>query len=245
MTSARWSSVCVGAGIAIGLTATACSSNGDETDTPHVIIVKSAGDTQTVIAGLPVPISPTVVVTSDGTPAAGDTVVFAIADQVPGPGGGAVTGATPVTDANGFAAVGAWIPGVAGQHMLTATVRGISASKVTFTATATSYSVVVHPIIGTDHQNAVAGTSVALPPEVLVEEVSQTEGLVPVVGATVTFVVGEGGGSVTGPVATTDSAGMASVGSWTLGATPGTNTLEVVVSPLPDPQFTFNATGTQ
>jgi hypothetical protein len=47
----------------------------------------------------------------------------------------------------------------------------------------------------------------------------------PVAGAPVTFSVQSGGGSVTGGSATTDASGIATVGSWTLGPTIGTNTL--------------------
>jgi adhesin/invasin len=66
----------------------------------------------------------------------------------------------------------------------------------------------------------------------------------PVAGATLTFSVTGGGGSVTGGVTTTDANGIATVGSWILGPNPGSNTLSVVVSPLPDVQQTFTATGT-
>jgi hypothetical protein len=64
----------------------------------------------------------------------------------------------------------------------------------------------------------------------------------PIVGAPVTFTVTAGAGNVTGGVATTGSDGVATVGSWAIGA--GSNTLRASI-PAPfrvDPVF-FNATG--
>lgn len=54
----------------------------------------------------------------------------------------------------------------------------------------------------------------------------------PVPGQTVGFSVTNGGGSITGPVTTTDAAGEATVGSWTLGTIPGANTLQASAGPL-------------
>ena len=61
-------------------------------------------------------------------------------------------------------------------------------------------------------------------------------------GVAVTFAVASGGGSVTGGSATTNSAGVATVGSWILGATPGPNAL--TASAIGLPSVTFTATGT-
>ena len=60
-------------------------------------------------------------------------------------------------------------------------------------------------------------------------------------GVTVTFAVGSGGGSVTGGSALTNSVGIATVGSWILGASPGPNTLTASATGLPS--VTFEATG--
>ena len=48
----------------------------------------------------------------------------------------------------------------------------------------------------------------------------------PVSGLTVTFTVTSGGGSITGGTDVTGDDGIAEVGSWTLGSTPGANTLQ-------------------
>jgi len=49
-------------------------------------------------------------------------------------------------------------------------------------------------------------------------------------GATVTFSVASGGGSVTSGVVTSNAAGVAQVGGWTLGGSAGVNTLKATVS---------------
>ncbi len=54
----------------------------------------------------------------------------------------------------------------------------------------------------------------------------------PVPSATVTFAVTGGGGSVTGGTATTNANGIAQVGKWTLGTSPGVSTLSATVTRL-------------
>lgn len=61
-------------------------------------------------------------------------------------------------------------------------------------------------------------------------------------GVAVTFAVASGGGSVAGASATTNSAGIATVGSWILGEVPGLNALTASAAGLPS--VTFEATGT-
>ena len=89
-----------------------------------------------------------------------------------------------------------------------------------------------------DLQSAPVGTAVAIAPRVKVADALGN----PVPGAAVTFAVAGGGGSITGASTTTDASGLASVGSWTLGAAAGTNTLTATVTGLTP--VTFTATGT-
>ena len=92
-----------------------------------------------------------------------------------------------------------------------------------------------------DAQTAPAGTAVAVAPAVLV-----TDGVgAPVPGVVVTFAVASGGGSVAGAAATTGSNGIATAGSWTLGAAAGTNTLTATVAGagITGNPVTFTATG--
>jgi hypothetical protein len=74
-------------------------------------------------------------------------------------------------------------------------------------------------------QTAPAGTAVPVRPAVVVRDAGGT----PVAGVAVTFAVAGGGGSVTGGGATTGTDGVATVGSWTLGNSAGTNTLQATV----------------
>ena len=91
----------------------------------------AAGNNQHAAAGTTVPVRPAVVVRdANANPVAGVTVEFEIVS-----GGGSITGASQVTDANGRAAVGSWTLG-GGANVLQATASGtgISGNPVTFTA---------------------------------------------------------------------------------------------------------------
>jgi hypothetical protein len=72
-----------------------------------------------------------------------------------------------------------------------------------------------------DGQSAIVGNPVAIPPSVIFTDSTGA----PVDSVPVTFSVGSGGGTVTGASVLSGPDGVATVGSWTLGATPGTNTL--------------------
>ena len=210
-------------------TATATQQAG-----PPANLVKFAGDAQTGATGAAVLVAPAVKVTdASNTPLSGIGVTFAVAS-----GGGSVTGASATTNASGIATVGSWTLGAAaGNNTLTATVTGLS--PVTFAATAVSPGV---PVLVTktagDGQTAAAGSALPVRPAVKV-----TDGLgTRVAGVSVTFAVASGGGSITGGTVTTDTGGIATVGSWTLGPAAGANTLTATVTGLT--AVTFAATGT-
>lgn len=96
-------------------------------------------------------------------------------------------------------------------------------------------------IYGGDGQSAAVNTAVATPPSVIVTDTSGT----PLEGAVVTFSVLSGGGSITAAVDTTGPDGIAQVGSWTLGVTPGINTLMASVAGATPASVTFTATGSE
>jgi adhesin/invasin len=197
-------------------------------------VAKHAGDSQTASAAAAVATPPSVLVSDAyGNPVSGATVTFAASS-----GGGAVTGAAATSDASGIATVGGWTLGsTIGTNTVTATVAGLP--PATFTATSTAAA--AKKLTG-DNQTATVASAVATPPAVLVQDANQG----PIPGASVTFAVGSGGGKLAGggftEVATTDASGVATVGSWTLGTTMGTNTLTATVSRVPP--LTFTATGT-
>jgi len=88
-----------------------------------------------------------------------------------------------------------------------------------------------------DNQSANNGTSVAIPPAVTVQDAQGNA----VAGVTVVFAVGPGNGALIGSTQVTNSSGVATVGSWTLGPV-GPNTLTATVGSLP--AVTFSATST-
>lgn len=99
------------------------------------LIVAVAGDAQSALAGTTLPTAPQVRVTDAGGNATeGAEVVFAIAT-----GGGSVSGATAITDADGLASAGSWTLGqVPGVNTLTVSVTGASVTPLTLTATGTA-----------------------------------------------------------------------------------------------------------
>lgn len=85
-----------------------------------------------------------------------------------------------------------------------------------------------------DSQSAIANTAVPIDPSAKVIDAFAN----PVPGVQVTFAVTAGGGSLGRLVDTTDGTGAASPGTWTLGASAGTNHFTATVSGLPALQFT-------
>ena len=87
------------------------------------------------------------------------------------------------------------------------------------------------------NQNGLVNTAVAAAPAV---SVRGSDGRA-AAGVPVTFTVLTGGGTVTGASATTNSQGVAIVGSWILGSSTGTNTMRAVVEGVDSVTFTANA----
>ena len=200
-------------------------------------IALNAGNSQTVNAGTAVGTPPSVIVKdANGNPVSGVSVTFAVAS-----GGGSITGAAPTTNASGIATVGSWTLGAtAGTNTLTATAAGLTGSPVTFTATGTVGSATQIALNAGNNQAASVGTAVATLPSVIVKDAAGN----PVSGVSVTFAVAGGGGSITGAATTTNASGIATVGSWTLGALAGANTLTATSAGLTGSPVTFTATGT-
>ena len=91
--------------------------------------------------------------------------------------------------------------------------------------------------------NETTATAKAVPiaPSVIAKDSSGDD----VAGVSVSFAVASGGGTIAGtnPVAT-NASGIATVGSWTLGSAPGTNTLTATAAGLTGSPVTFTATDT-
>lgn len=87
-------------------------------------------------------------------------------------------------------------------------------------------------------QSATVNTPVAQPPSVIVKDAAGD----PVAGVTVTFAVTQGGGSITGASQVTNSVGVATVGGWVMGGTPGAQALAATSGTLAGSPVTFTAT---
>lgn len=171
------------------------------------------GDAQAGTVGTALPVQPAVRgVDGFGNPIPGLSVTFAVTA-----GGGSVAGASATTDADGVARSGSWTLGAtAGPNALTATAQGVSA---TFQATGQVGSPAGLAIVAGDGQSGEVDAVLPVTPRVRL-----TDGFGnPVPGASVTFSVVAGGGSLAETQATTGADGEAASGAWTLGPLGGPN----------------------
>lgn len=158
-------------------------------------------------------------------------------------GGGALSGTTTKpTDNNGIATfTDLAITGLPGTRTLIFAASGfasVTSNDITVIG-ATPGSIAVN---AGDNQTAPVATAVPIDPSVIVRDQAGA----PMPNVLVTFTVQSGNGSVSGGTATANSAGIATVGSWTLGQSAGTNTLQASVqgSGVTGNPVTFTAIGT-
>jgi len=203
---------------------------------PKSVQIQS-GNNQSGAAGTALA-NPVVVVVHDtfNNPVSGVVVQYAVTA-----GGGHTAQATTTTGANGQASM-TWTLGGAGTNTLTATVvgSGISGNPVSFSATGTANGSPKSVVVDTgDGQTGLTGYAVNVPPAVRVLDSAGH----PVAGVEVKFAVTGGGGSVTSATDTTNTFGVAAVGSWTI--TLGANTLSATVTGggITNNPITFHAAG--
>ncbi|MEX1185615.1 MAG: hypothetical protein WEA80_03415 [Gemmatimonadaceae bacterium] len=213
--------------------ALACGGGGDKLD-PSVPSSVAATSTTALqaIAGSSVAEKPSIIVKDQrGNPMANVSVTFAAVL-----GGGTVSGASQTTSSTGIATVGDWVLGAtAGPNALTATASGLSPLTFAATGVAGSASAIVKST--GDGQSVTVGSAVPIVPSVMVTDANGN----PLAGAAVSFMIGSGGGSITGFSATTGANGVATLGSWTLGTIAGPNALMVTSGSLPPAVFTATA----
>lgn len=202
----------------------ACGGDGGPTvpvvRTPTSITM-AGGNNQSGIVGstLPQPIS--VVVSDARGPIPDVAVTFTTID-----GGGAAVPPTRRTDQSGVAATGWRVGTQAGQpNQIRASVEGL-VTTVSFSADAISGPAALVSPIGGVGQLAVVNSAVVEPPRVLVGDSFGN----PVPGISVTFSVTAGNGVISGATAVSNAAGVAQVGSWTMGPVPGANTLRATLA---------------
>lgn len=190
------------------------------------------GNDQSAAVDQAVAIRPRIRVTdSEGIAVPGVEVLFEV-----DVGGGTVEGATQETGADGTAAVGAWRLGpTPGFNRLKGEVPGLA--PIFFEATATADSRGAMVIAEGNNQSATINTAVPTAPTVRVTDGAGD----PAVGQEVRFEVLSGGGSIEGGTATTDAAGLASVGRWVLGPNAGPQALQASTDNLPSITFSASA----
>ena len=195
-------------------------------------LAKVSGDEQEAPAGAALP-EPFVVEVRDqiGNPLAGAQVRFAVTA-----GEGSLSATIDTTDANGLAASALTLGSLPGAN--TVSVRVAKLKPVAFIATGQASPQTLTKISG-DEQLAAPGASLAEP--FVVSVVDQTGAAF--AGATVTFAVTAGEGTLSATTATTDENGRAA-STLTLGNLPGTNTVTVSVAGLDPVTFTASAEAT-
>lgn len=215
----------------------ACGDDGivlpNERSASAIEITGGNGQTGTVGSPLPQP------VTAHVTDAQGRPVVDQQVEFTAG-GGGTANPALAQTDASGNAAA-QWVLGTgAGSQTLVARPVGNDAADVSATATASATAgpaVAIAAVSGTG-QSAVAGTPLANP---LVVQVEDEHGN-PVTGVLIEWTA-SGGASVGEPTTTTDENGRASV-TLTLGGSPGAQGAQAAADGLAGSPAEFTATAT-
>ena len=162
----------------------------------------------TGVVGSNVSTPPSVIVTdSKGSALPGIPVNFSVSE-----GSGKLSGSSQITDATGVASVSGLT--LDARPGLTAVIASVgSLPSIRFEVTAVAGPPAAMGKIAGDGQIAARGTAVPIKPQVQVVDSHSN----PLTGVVVTFEVGSGGGSLTGETATTDSSGIATLGSWTLG----------------------------
>lgn len=227
--------------VVLAAVAAAVAACGDATTEPDGSrsLSKVAGDSQVAVVKTRVGVRPSVrVVDASDQPVVGAPVVFRI-----GAGGGFVFGlsvtadslgivTTVPTDSAGVATVGAWWLGeVAGWNTLEASIAGVA--SVVFTATGRAGPPAMLVKVAGDSQSAGAFDTVAIRPAVAIRDAFGN----PDAGVSVVFAIVSGGGAVTGASAQTDLMGVARVGSWQLGKSPGVNELAASMEGFPPTIF--------
>ncbi len=193
---------------------------------PPQTLARLSGDEQKGPAGSELT-QPFVVLVRDrnGDPLAGATVTFAVTA-----GGGTLSAATATTDADGRAAATLILGSEPGRNTVSATVAELD--RVTFTATGVTIPQTLSRISGNEQEGA-SGASL---PEPLVASVLDQNGAA-YPGATVTFEITSGDGTLSAATDTTDADGRAAT-TLTLGREPGTVTVVATVAGIEPVTFT-------
>lgn len=194
--------------------ATITATAGTVTGTASVTVTQIAaslfkfdGDAQAAPVGTQLPVAVTArVLDSASSPMQGVTINFAAGN------GGSVGAASAVTGPSGGAST-TWTLGLGvGAQQLTVSSTGLTSVMFSATALAARADTIIKQTA--DASNVPAGTPVAPAPAVLVRDSLGN----PVAGVTVTFAITAGGGQLSGATPNTNASGIATLGSWIVGA---------------------------
>jgi hypothetical protein len=219
--------------------ATITASAGRATTTIAVLVAQvpatvtvAAGNDQTARVGAPLPVAIAARVADRlDVPVPNVSVTFTA-----GIGSGTITGSPALTNALGVATADAWTLGTTPGIKSAAATIGATAFAA-FNATATVGPAAALAIYAGNNQVANPDATLPVPPAVRVGDLYGNA----VGGTVVTFAVASGGGTATGTTATSNSAGIATVGSWVMGSASGTNTLSATSPGLNTVTFTASA----
>jgi hypothetical protein len=196
------------------------------TSGPPSVLLIAAGASQFGVVKRPVTQKPRVqLADAFGNPIAGQEIRFEITA-----GGGTLTGDVQVTNATGHAELGSWTLGpLAGVNRVLASFNAGIATD--FIAIGTAASIVSQAGNG---QSVNVGTLAPISPSVLALDGDGQ----PLPNVDITFAVETGGGQVNGATQRTNAQGIAEVGGWILGPTPGPNSISASASGVPATTFT-------
>ena len=211
-----------------GATAATFSATARENGGTSLVVISGGGQTGAVTSTLTQPLVVRLV-DAQSAPVSGATVLFTATGF-----NGTLTPTSATTNANGEASATWRLGAAAGTQTVNASSNG--AAPVSFSATATAGP--ASQLIIVSGNNQVAGVGQALPTPVVMKVADAWENAV--AGATVTFAVTSGGGSIT-PSATTDATGRASA-TWTLGPTMGVQGARATVTGIGNAVLTATAT---
>ena len=212
--------------------ATAEAAPVDNTPADVVLI---SGNNQSATTGTELPDSLVVEVrNAAGTPLANVVVAWTVTS-----GGGALGAATRTTNSAGRASNSYTLGGSAGANTVTAAVQSNAALFVEFTATATSNTPASIEIVSGNNQSATVNTALGQPLVVVVKNAGGQG----VPGVTVAWGVTAGGGTLGSATSTTNAGGQAS-NTYTVGGSPGVNTVGAAVQSNMGLNVEFTATAT-
>ncbi len=209
--------------------ACSCSKGGSTQPNTAATITKVSGDGQSARFGT-VLASPLVFQTNDqhGNAFAGATV------NCNASGGATISASSIKSDASGRGSLTLTTSAAPGANGASCTLAGSTAS-VAFSATSKAAVPTTFVKLAGDNQTANTGTALATQLQVKLTDELQ----LPIAGASVSFAVAAGGGSLSPASATTDANGVAKA-SWTLGSAAGAQSVTATTNGLA--AVTFSAT---